>query len=344
MKINHFFIGLIFFCLVITSVASSQTTINGGRGLFRVFSAEVIGSADLYSNFFFSTFMKKEFKNSLTKDHTANLGLTFGFAKNFEAFLHVIAYQDDQESLWGPPGNTDLGVKYHLPFSFSNFHIGTHIFFTFPTAKTANVPFEQFSTDKTGWGGRLLFTLSFADMFPMVPFKLHGNFGYIDHSIDDQFFTSEVDQILLGLGAVFPIRSFQLYTEFTSESFMNQPEISFSSNSMRLTQGVKLIGPKEIIFDVVFDYGLSNKDSLNAIKKQKLKSPYIKDYFDWKFSIGATFRFSLHKYFDKSERKAKKRELEEQLKMNKIKKKRSKADKDLENMKKILEKKRSKKR
>lgn len=278
----------------------------------------------------------------MLKDQTASIGITFGFARHFETYLYLVPYQDDHQSLWGPPGDTDLGIKFHLPYSSSAFHVGTQLFASFPTANTPNVPYEPFSTRSVSWGGYLLFTASFAETFPMLPFKLHANIGYIDQAVEDQFFTSEIDQLLLGFGAVFPIRSFQLYTEFTSESFMNQPEIPFSSNSMRVTQGFKFIGPKEIIFDVVFDYGLTNKDSVNALKSQSKSSEYVKDYFDWKFSVGATFRFSLNKFFDDSDEEAKKREAEEQRKLDQIKSKRSKADEDLENMKKILEKKRSK--
>lgn len=329
-------IALISF-LIVSGVAWGQTSMLGGKGLYRTLSAEVVGSKNLYVNSYFSSYFIKESESLMAKDHTLNVSATFGFAKHLEASLRIIPYQDDQKSIWGPPGDTQLGLKYHLPFLNSSFHLGLNTFFIFPTARHANVGYEPFSTDKTAWGAHLLMTLSLEKILPTLPIKIHGNFGYIDHSMDDQFFTSEIDQMLLGFGIVFPVRSFQLFTEYTSEVFMNTAEIDYMENSMRATQGLKFLGPKNIIFDLVFDFGLTNKDSISVFKKEHRLTQFMKDYADWKVTVGVTYRFSLNRFFDRGEAEERKQEAEEKKKLDKIKSKREKANDDLDSMKRILD-------
>jgi len=334
-RICKLYLGLFIFLMYQT--AFGQTSLFGGRGLYRTYSAEVVGSANLYVNGYFSSYFKKRSENLMAKDHTLNFGVTFGFFKHFEATLKLTPYQDDQQSIWAPPGDTRLGLKYHIPFFKSAFHLGLKCFADFPTANQANIMYEPFNTDEIGWGGHVLSTLSFANVFPLLPLKIHANVGYIDHSINDQFFTSIDDQMLLGFGIVFPIRSFQLFTEYSAEVFMNQPDIDFMQNSMRITQGFKFLGPKNIIFDLIFDLGLTNEDSVRVLEEKDESSPYIRDYADWKITFGATYRFSFKKYFDKSDAIAKQKELEEKRKLQKIKSKRENASKDLESMKKVLD-------
>lgn len=321
---------------------SAQTSFNGGKGIYRTLSAEVVGGANIYLNGYFSSYFKKETESLMVKDHSFMMGLTFGLSRNFETTLGIVPYQDDQKSIWGPPGDTRLGLKYHLPFFNSAFHMGLHGFFVFPTARYANIAYEPYSSGKVAWGSQLLTTISFENVFPMLPMKMHLNFGYLDHNIGDQFFTSEIDQMLLGFGMVFPIRSFQMFTEYTNETFFNATELDFMQNSMRVTQGFKFLGPKNIIYDLVFDVGLTNEDSLKSVNLEK--SPLLKDYADWKVTLGINYRFSLKRFFDRSEEQERERESEEQKKLNKIKAKRERASKDLKNMKEVLDRKIDKKK
>jgi hypothetical protein len=320
----------------------AQTCFYGGRGIYRTLSAEVVGGANVYVNGYFSSYFKKERESMMIKDHTLTMGVTLGLFRNFEATLGLVPYQDDQKSIWGPPGDTKLGLKYHLPFLNSAFQIGWYNFFIFPTSKYANINYEPFSSGKFGWGSQLLTTVSFENVFPMLPMKMHLNVGYLDHNLGDQFFVSEMDQMLLGFGIVFPIRSFQVFTEYTAEVFVNTAEVDFMENSMRVTQGFKFLGPKNFVYDLIFDIGLTNEDSLQVAGVAT--SPLLKDYADWKVTLGVSYRFSLKRLFDRSDEKAKERETEEQKKLDKIKEKRESATKDLESMKEVLDKKIEKKK
>jgi len=322
--------------------SAAQTCFSGGRGVYRTLSAETVGSANVYVNAYFSSYFKKERESMMIKDHTLTTGFTFGLFKHFETTLGIVPYQDDQRSIWGPPGDTRLGIKYHFPYLNSAIQVGWYNFFIFPTARYANISYEPFSSGKFAWGTQFLTTLSFENVLPMLPMKMHFNAGYLDHNLGDQFFASEIDQMLLGASVVFPIRSFQVFTEYTAEVFVNTSDLDFMQNSMRVTQGFKFLGPKNFVYDLIFDVGLTQEDSLTIANAAI--SPLAKDYADWKVTVGVSYRFSLKRLFDRSDEQAKARESEEQKKLDKIKEKREQATKDLESMKEVLDKKIDKKK
>lgn len=317
----------------------SQISIYGGKGLFRTLSAEPIAPTDIFLHGTFSSFMEKTAPEKLAKYHHAYLNATFGLARYSEVFINIVPYQDDQRHIWGGFGETRLGIKYLLPFETDALKFGLFGFYKFPTGDPSNVPYEIFSTDKPGWGINALFTFDFLDIFPSQPFKLNLNIGYMDHSIYDQYFKSKIDHLLIGSGIKFSIRDIQVFLEYSGEIFFNNPaQVDFSQNSMRITPGVRFLGPWKNTIDLAFDFSLTSYDSLKNTDK------FHKEYFGWKFTIGMTHRFSVFKYFDKTAKLERKRRLEELRKLEQIKKKREKANEDLEKMKEILDKKKTKKK
>jgi len=88
--------------------SAAQTCFSGGRGVYRTLSAETVGSANVYVNAYFSSYFKKERESMMIKDHTLTTGFTFGLFRHFETTLGIVPYQDDQRSIWGPPGDTRL--------------------------------------------------------------------------------------------------------------------------------------------------------------------------------------------------------------------------------------------
>ncbi len=315
----------------------SQVSMHGGKGLFRVLSAEPINPTDIFVNGTFSMFFEKTGPENLAKYYHANLNGTVGLAKYLEVFLNIVPYQDDQYHIWGRFGDTKIGVKYLTPLSTDAFKFGLMGFYKFPTAEVSNVLYEIFSTSKPGWGAKALLTLDLLDILPTFPIKLNFNIGYTDHNIYDRYFRSKIDQLLIGTGIKFSIRSVQVYFEYSGEIFFNNPgEVDFGQNSMRLTPGVRFLGPWRNTIDVAFDFSLTSYDSL------KHKTRFHKEYFGWKFTVGITHHFSIFKYFDKTAKLKRKKRLEELKKLEEIKKKREKANQDLERMKEILDKKKSK--
>jgi len=310
---------------------------HGGKGLFRVLSAEPVNTTDIFVNSAFSAYFEKVGPENLAKYYSANLNVTIGLARYLEFYLNTVPYQDDQYHILGRIGDIKAGLKYLTPLSLDAFKFGLTGFYKFPTAEIPNVPYEIFSTGKPGWGMIGIFTFDLLELFPRFPVKLNINVGYMDHSIYDRYFKSKIDQLLIGAGFKFSIRSTQLYLEYSGEIFANNPgEVDFNQNSIRLTPGVRFLGPWQNTIDVTFDIGLTQYDSLKNLDK------FHKEYFDWKLTIGITHRFSVFKYFDKTARLERKKRLEELRKLEEIRKKREKANQDMERMKKILDKKKAK--
>ncbi|MHA1855062.1 MAG: hypothetical protein ACTSYY_03380, partial [Promethearchaeota archaeon] len=251
-----------------------------------------------------------------------------------ELFLNFVPYQDDQKHLWGQIGDTNFGFKYLTPLSTNFFKFGISGFYKFPTARIGNVAYESFFTDKPAWAIKGLITLDFIHMMPTFPLKFNFNLGYMDHDIYDQFFTSTIDQMLIGAGLKFSIRSIQFYTEYTGEIFFNNSQqVAYNQNSLRLAQGIRFLGPWANTIDFNFELGLTKYDSLKNL------DIFHKEYFGWKVRLGITHRFSVYKYFDKTAKLQRLKEEEERRKLELIKKKREKVKEDLQRMKNSLDKK-----
>ncbi len=326
-------ISLLAFVLffVFLAPAHGQIGLTGGKGMLRVLSAEPVKPADIFVHWNVSTYMKQAGKASLAKYYRSNLNVTVGLAHYLEAFLNFIPYQDDQEHLWGMRGNTLLGIKYLTPLRNNFFKFGLAGTFKIPTAGMGNVPFETFFTDKVSWGITGLITMDFLKVMPRHPLKLNFNVGYLDHDVSDTYFTSQIDQLFIGAGFKFSIRSVQLYTEYSGEIFFNNQDISFSQNLTRISQGIRFLGPWDNVIDISFDIALTQYDSL------KNTDIFHKEYYKWQIRAGITHRFSVYKYFDKEAKLKRRKEEEERRKLKMIEEKRRKVKQDLERMKKSLE-------
>lgn len=277
------------FTFVFSVPGFGQTTIHGGRGLMRVYTAEPLGRGQLFVNSYFQTFLDPSKRGgSLGKDHTFSLGFTMGLSKRTELTLSPVLYQDDQEHIWGPPGDMRVGLKYATPLAFGGFSTGLSAFVNLPIAKKHNVPYEPYSSGKFGAGVVGLMTVDMTDTFPLAPLKLYFNFGYMDHRLGDQFFTNAEDQYLFGLGLKFPIRSIVFYTEYTGEIFVDNPVVSRAENSTRISQGIKVLGPWNIIIDLAGDWGL-HKPAATPIS-----ADFQKDYADWKVILGLNYQVFGH--------------------------------------------------
>jgi hypothetical protein len=282
------------FCLLLalSLPCYSQTTIYGGRGLMRVFTAEPIGRGQFFINTYFQTFLDPSKRNnSLGKDHTLSLGFTLGVTRRTEITVSPVIYQDDQKHVWGPPGDMRVGLKYATPLTLGAFTTGLNLFANIPIAKNHNVAYEPYSSGKFGGGLLGLLTMDMTDAFPVVPLKLYVNFGYFDHDFSDQPLNDEEDQYLVGVGMKFPIRSLVFYTEYTGEFFANNPGVSSKENSTRLSQGLKILGPWNFILDFVADWGLE-KPATGPIDPLYIK--YKKDYADWKVTLGLNYQVKGH--------------------------------------------------
>lgn len=329
MKRISYLLVLFVVYIVVAPLSVAQTTMFGGRGMLRVFSAESMQTGSLTVNSFVLTFLKDENKaTGLAKDYTFNIGLTYGLSHNLELTSQIVAYQDDQKHIWGPPGDLQLGLKLKLPLSTSAISTGIRGFFSIPTAKNHNVQFEPFTSDIVAWGVMGLISFDMTNSFPLFPLKFNINIGYKDNNIKTFFSDELTDQLLLGAGFKIPIRSTIIYTEYTSEIFFNHDAIAFRNNSMRITQGFKFLGPLNLIIDLAVDVGLSRDINDPA--------QIVHEYADWKIVGGLTYQITTGRFSGK-QTKISKRKLKETEQLEETKSRREKTQKDLEKMRKKLE-------
>jgi len=320
--------------LSFSSAVYSQIGFHGGRGLLRVLSANVVEPGDVYVNSYFSMYFEKSSPHTLAKYYTLFINGTVGLSRCFELSGHIVPYQDDQTNIIGRSGNSELSLKYMLPFSGSIFQMGLNVFYKIPTAQMNNVMFEEFYIREHGIGGRALFTIDFSNTASKLPFKIMTNIGYLDHNLSDTFLESDIDQLLFGIGTKFPLRSSQLYLEYSGELFINiMDSVVYNENSNRLTIGATFLGPRNLVFDVAGDISLT----------KRLPTPehdlFHKKLTKWRLWVGVTYRFSVKKYFDRKAKLERRKQAEERRKLELIKEKRKNANEDMDKMRDILKQK-----
>ena len=288
-RIANICAAIIFIALVPASLFS-QTTLYGGRGLLRTYSAETVGRSKFFINSYFLSFFESENSQaSLQKDHTVALCFTYGLNSKAEFYARLTPYQDDQAHIWGPPGDSRLGFKFRTPLSGGILLSAINLFAVLPTGKNHNVPYEPYSSGQLAAGAMAILSFDFTDSFPLFPLKANLNFGYLDQNVKDSPFTSPEDQYLLAAGIKFPIRSSILYTEYSAEVFANNPLVSeYSYNSQRLTQGFKFLGPWDLIFDLALDFSLSKEP-------KDTNTEFLKKYADWKIIVGVNYEMVFKK-------------------------------------------------
>lgn len=322
------FLALTIFLLPVAG--SAQSTMLGGTGLLRVQSAEALIAGQLNMTLHGLSFVEARGNASvMVKDFTVNSSLTFALSETFELTAGLALYQDDGQQLTPMPGDARLGLKV-VPFRWNSFRLGFYPMVVLPTAEYHNVPFEPYSSGKTAVALLGVATWDLRRSFPLTPLKAHFNLGYIDHDLNDRFFTARVDQVLLGAGIKIPVRSSYLFTEYTGEMFLNNTSVRWYHNSQRLTQGIRFLAPFGLVADVAIDVSLA--------RRPEVTDEFHKRYADWKVNFGVARRLTVFRELDKKAREAKLRQLQAQREAELLRQRREQAARELENMKKELEK------
>ncbi|MFQ5650747.1 MAG: hypothetical protein ACE5IY_12460 [bacterium] len=295
--------------------------------MFRVHSAETVQAGSFILNSFFLSFINDDKNSRFGNDHTWNLGLTYGLNDRLELTAQIVPYQDDQRHSWAPPGETKVGVKWATPLSGQRVQTGLRGFVRLPTAKTANRPFEPYSSGKVALGAVALLSL---DIPGRLPLRLNFNFGYLDNDISTFLSRERTDQLLLGVGVKLPIRAIIFYTEYTGEIFFNHDKISFRDNSMRLTHGFKFRVPFNLVLDLGADIGFSNK-------RQRYPAP-LHEYADWKIFMGLSYHFLTSRVWRGVPQTPRIDRKKQQRKLQELRSRRERVDQELNEMLNELEK------
>lgn len=328
---------ILYFLVVFSTNLFSQVTLSGGKGLLRVYEAEVITPGQFYANSIFSFFAEKnEEMNSLNEDYTLNLAFTFGLARYLELFTHIVPTQADQTHIWGPPGDSKLGLKFSFPGKGRVTQFGVVSYADFPTCQIHPVPYETYSEDGIGWALLGLLSINLKNSYSRIPVKFSINLGYKDHNYKNPVFSGVTDQFLGGVGIKYPIKSSLFYSEISGEFFPYNDKVEFRQNFYRFTQGFKFIGPGRLIFDIALDIELGRYNP--SSQEIKTVPRFYENYADWKLILGVTYRTILFKGLNEDYRRNKQIEESENLKLDKIRNKRERVIKELEQYQRDLEK------
>jgi hypothetical protein len=337
-----------YWLLLLACTASySQVSLTGGKGQLRLLDAENVFPGHLYLNGIYSLFMEKEDHSAvaangtletqsiLVKDNSFFLNLTLGLSKRFEFFLHTVPYQDNQRDLWGPVGDTRVGLKMHMPNEGGMLQTGVAAYVQIPTAPRDDIPYEPHSFNSYGWALLAMTNLDLKNSGVALPFKLSVNLGYRDNDWQDRYFNDRKDQLLAGAGFKFSVRACQFYSEATGELFINCPDLSLRQNPLRFSQGIRFVGWKDFIFDLAADFRLGG---YRPTQQEILQNPLLKRYADWKLLAGISYRTTLFTVLTPDEKKTRTLQSEEQRKLDEIRKKREKVAEEMEQLKKSVEK------
>ncbi len=328
------FSSLIFWGSV--SRSCGQISVNGGRGLFRITSAETINSGNLYVSSFGSAYLRKS-GSSLAKDYHMSLVFTYGICSFLEFDARFVAYQDDQSHIWGPIGDTQIGLKLKIPIESRFIALGVGNKVIFPTAPNHNVPYEAFSADGIGWTPEAYGTFNLTDLI-MYPLKFYVNGGYMDHKLFDGMFANKIDETYLNLGLKFPVKSTIVYWELDSRQLIHRlDEVALRENWIYSHQGLVFVGPYNLIMNVSFDWNLTKDDPTTAYRP--------KEYARWKLWLGVTKYISLRKYAVQAldKRRKQKEKMGIIRRQEELRKQRSKADEEISRMQEMLKNKKKKK-
>lgn len=332
--LNRLFTALCF-AAVCRSV-SAQTALTGGKGILRLYEAETVSPGRLYVNPYISFFAAKMPQaNALAKDYTLQVGMTLGFSRWLEGFLQVVPYQTDPNHLWGPPGDTRLGLKLHVPRRGKFAQMGLVALAKIPTGRTYPLPFEPYAEKSFGYSLIGVLSCDLRRFSNTLPLKFAANLGYQCHDADNQFLRGQSDQLVGGVGVKWLVRSSLIYSEVTGQVFINNPNIAFQQNLLRFTQGIKFSHRSGLIFDAAFDLELGRY--VPTVVESAARPRFLEDYADWKLIIGVTYRTVLFKAWDEQYKQAEKKQREQENNLEQIREKRQKVNKELEEYKKRLE-------
>ena len=330
-KYFYFSIFLLFILLGNINQSYGQISINGGRGLFRITSAETINQGNLYISSFGSAYLKKS-GSSLAKDYHMSVVFTYGIYSFLEFDARFVAYQDDQSHIWGPIGDTQLGLKLRIPIQSRFIALGIGSKVIFPTAPDHNVPYEAFSADGIGWTPEAYSTFNLTDVI-QYPLKLYLNVGYMDHKLLDGMFANKIDETYFNFGLKFPVKSTIFYWELDSRQYIHQMDkIALGENWIYSQQGLVFVGPYNLIMNVSFDWNLTRDNPGTNYQP--------KDYAKWKLWLSVTKYISLNKYATQAlDKRRKQKEVKSMMKrQEELRKQRSNADEEITRMQKMLKK------
>ena len=229
----------IFLSFLLFSIAHGYG-INGGKGLTHVKSAWNLKAGYLTLSSKSYSFGKTN-KNPPVAywDIQSAISLNLGISDHIELAISPVIYQDTHkgEKGYNIPDDLFVGLKFgSYLIRGSSLTWGVSLNTRFPTGKYHNLFFEPYSAGKVAWGFTGMLSYSKDPQFPGESITVDFNFGYLNHndigqkltgSSDDPFAVSFVTQELrYAIGMKIPSAKFNFSFEIFGNGFMQKPPVT----------------------------------------------------------------------------------------------------------------------
>ena len=354
--------------LLIPVLAFSATF--GSQGLLHVQSASTLnkGTLDFRTNLRFFTKVGDFLGQPKPTDFNAvnywdvqgHALLTYGVMEHFDITLMNRFYQDNHKSdEYNSPEDFFLDFKVGS-FGLSNnrIHLGFLTSVRIGTGKEYNYPFEPYTAGSIEYGFTFLFSFFNDPYLHDRGLSVHTNLGWYNHNdAGKELFEGfkadgNATELQYGLGVSFPTELFDLNLELWGIGFVNEPDMMALSreNFMYLTPSVKFKPRSWFSFDLGIDIRVSEDENTSA--SIALKDLDLPNYPSWKLNLGLNFtlmpisrrsrpgegsdvRSKVDFYESLLRERQKSRDIEGELR--RLKKEREQAEKELEELRQILE-------
>ncbi|MGD9487690.1 MAG: hypothetical protein AB7W47_06690 [Calditrichaceae bacterium] len=312
--------------------------------------------------------------NFKTKNYwlvAGNLGLNYGITNHFDVSLGLRVYQDTHYSNeYNLPDDLFLTLKLgSFASSRNHFYQAFSGTMRFPTGEIHNYPFEEFASGAIEFG--FLWAASyFSDPYlPKRSFSLHFNMGWWSHNeagttvyeYDDGTkldATVNSNELRLAMGAVYPTNLFDYRVELSGIIYITDPDrFVYSAEEWSfLTPSIRYKPFSWATFDLGVDIRLSpERQFTSGVPDLSTNLDLPGSYPPWKVQMGANFNLGLFNKRALNNPDYERREylkkielietvIEEQEKAEKaqkefenLKKVRKSTDKELEDLKNVLE-------
>jgi len=281
------------------SLTFAQPTYYGTRGLMRTISADNQGKSFLTLTFH-GNYYQEAVSQSLENPQAYTLRNAHGYLSGAFALMDYIelsggigsalasdktVYAQEKSPTKFGFGDTYMGVKLSFaPVWWLKF--GGYGFYTLPTGSSV-LKDKGYTSRKETFGGIACITFDFLSEKATIPIPLrfHLNGGYLIDKNDSLFESINQnkninDLLLLRGGIEIPAGAFDLFADFSTEQAINNKDLRFRDNPMRITPGVRFYSPGSVL-DLGVEIGLG-KVGVEAI-------PNKTDRMSWRVLFGVSF-------------------------------------------------------
>ncbi|MGB9561242.1 MAG: carboxypeptidase regulatory-like domain-containing protein, partial [bacterium] len=277
------------------SLSLAQPTYYGTRGLLRTISADNQGKSFLTLTFH-ANYYQENFSRTVEHPYDYTLRNAKGFlAGAFAAndyielsggFGSVLAsdksvYGDTAYTKFGF-GDAFAGVKLSFaPVWFLK--LGGYGFYNFPTGSSV-LKDKKYTLQKENFGGIGCVTFDFINPKAKIPFpvRIHLNGGYLIDKNDSSGIEKNLNDLLILRGGFeIPAGAFELFADFSTEQAINNKDLKFSKNPMRITPGLRFYSYSSML-EFGCEIGLGDTPGVESI-------PGKRDKMSWKAFLGVSF-------------------------------------------------------